>query len=117
MSQTKLKQLRDKWDKKLKDSGFKDIENSHPDRQLKHYDSIEFQRYYTPDAFEAKRRYFELAGHLLHEHKFRSQKHKDIWELHCQGKQFPEIARKFRTTTMRIYRIIKQYDKFIKVKE
>lgn len=102
-----LKQLTKAWDQKLKESGFKDIE----DRKtglLKHhggdvnipcfYKSLEPQnlsvnRGYSTLAWkESQAEYYRLASQILHEAEFKTPRHRIIWQLHSEGTTQQEIA-------------------------
>lgn len=110
--------LRDEWYKKLKDTGFSDIEQNddNPGKvggNLKHWDSTVFSKgnHSAPGVFADRQRYFELAGHFLHEHKFTESSEKRVWELHSQGLSIREIARAIKKKSLAkdsVFRIIKK---------
>lgn len=115
MDQKQLQKLQQKWYKKLAKSGFKDIEDpSRQDNPLIHWDSIEFQRYWTPDAFVEKQRYYELARQMLFDFKFKSKRDKKIWELHADGAQNKDIAKVVDLHPNWVSKIIKKYASYIK---
>lgn len=117
-----LKKLIREWDRKLKDSGFIDIEDRETgliknwsgqvsygstyrdddtfiDKVNKHnrhygYGSLAYQ--------ESKAEYFRLAAQCLHDKEFKSVVHKEIWELHCEGLSFDKIGRKLNLTTPQV---------------
>lgn len=84
--------LQAKWDKKLKDSGFEDIEQR--DGNLKRWslDKTVFQR----ERDSAKEEYYRLAGHFLYDHEFESEKDRKVWELHAEGNSLNTIIHKLR---------------------
>lgn len=86
--------LRDEWYAKLRKEGFNDIEDvNSPNEFLKRHDDHWFRtRFKTPMQFSAKQEYFYRAAHLLHTHTFETQLEKAIWDLHCQGYSYREIA-------------------------
>jgi hypothetical protein len=84
--------LRGKWYKKLKQSGFEDIE--HQD-MLKRWDGHIFARY-DPYSSSMKQEYFRLAGIFLNEHEFASKTDRDIWSLHSEGATLDEISAKVK---------------------
>lgn len=73
----------------LEASGFEDIEDE--SQRLKAH-SQRFALNFTPESFEAKAEYFRLAGQFLHEHSFKNDRDRLIWELHSQGLSTREIA-------------------------
>lgn len=78
-----LKQLTREWDKRLKDSGFEDIEQR--DGRLKRWESHFFKQRPDVEFQEAKTSYYRMAGYFLHEHKFEDDVIKLIWQLHSEG--------------------------------
>ena len=86
----KFKGLHKAWMRKLKDSGFKDIEDLRSNEErLKTWDS-----YYFPlraNEIETSREYYETAEHLLVTHEFDSEIERMVWALHCEGKSVREI--------------------------
>ena len=78
-----FKALKSKWYSKLKKEGFEDIESS--EDSLKVWETHVFTKRYGSTRFGAKRRYYELASHFLHEYKFDDDRTKLIWENHAAG--------------------------------
>lgn len=87
-------QLKALWYKRLKDSGFKDIETFNG--YIKDWPSQRIQRDFTPERIQEKLDYFRAASQLFWEHKFDTALQKKIWELHCEGKSYREIAEDLR---------------------
>lgn len=91
--QTKTKRneylkIKDEWYKKLKASGFNDIEHkdgsinpSHIRRQQKH-----------PIYREAIQEYYYMCYHFLHEYAFPNEIERVIWEYHTEGVGVRDIA-------------------------
>lgn len=81
----KAKKLIADWDKKLKNSGFEDIEQR--DENLKRWDSYFFKLKVKGNSVlqESKEIYFRLAGQFLYENAFESVEERRIWEMHCNG--------------------------------
>jgi hypothetical protein len=78
----KFKALKAKWDKKLKNTGFEDVENE--DGSLKastHPKAISFA---LRDK-EEREAYYGIATQLLHTYTFVDEIEKRIWEMHCEG--------------------------------
>jgi len=86
-----FKKLQNEWYKKLKDSGFEDIET--PGGFLKGLSSSsgkpsnkEGYSWGERELYnKSKEEYYRLAGHFLHDYKFESNIEKFIWELHSNG--------------------------------
>lgn len=93
-----FEKLQKKWDKRLKDSGFDDIEQRN-DGNLKTW-SYKFQRYWSAEAFSAKEDYFRMASHFLYDHTFDSTTEKRIWAMHTEATSYRAIA-----IAMRRYRV------------
>lgn len=100
------------WYKKLKQSGFKDIEDSKEDLIVHH--SFDFMSH-DPLRFDSNRRYYELAGQLLNEHPFQDAVQKSIWRLHSEGNQNRAIAKKLKVTEWRVFTTIRDLSTLIKV--
>lgn len=107
-----LKTLQKKWYKKLKDSGFEDIEDTRePYRNLHRWDSHYFSRRFTPDTFNAKKEYFEIAQNIMLDFKFEDKRQKDIMKLHSEGFSTREIASKIGIGSTTVQRVIKDVRK------
>lgn len=103
-----FKRLQAKWYKKLKQTGFEDIEDTNsPNEMLKSWDSLYFLSRYDGNAFLAKQRYFELARQFLHEHVFDSSREKSIWTEFSEGASIRQIARRRRVSIYKIRKIVK----------
>lgn len=86
-----LNQLYAIWDKKLKRSGFNDIEQR-KDENLKTWSSIFPLRHSTVSIY-AKQEYYRAAGHFLYDHKFETPIQRRMWELHSQGVSIRHIVK------------------------
>lgn len=100
-----LQQLIKEWDKKLKDSGFKDIENRKTGL-LQHnggdviFDAFTFEDpveshhlgYSSLTWKESQAEYYRLASSYVFEKQFKTDRHQRIWELHADGMSAQEIA-------------------------
>lgn len=92
-----LNKLQNIWYRKLKSSGFKDIEGDYDIAITSGVLSIKrFQDRNSYDSFKNKERYYQLAGHFLHENTFDSDLHKNIWELHSEGLSYRDISEKIK---------------------
>jgi hypothetical protein len=115
MEKKDFQKLQKKWYNKLAKAGFKDLENVFVSGEpLLHWDSIEFQRYFSPDSFLERQRYYELAGQLLNEFKFKDKRDKKIWEMHTKGVSQRDIAKKVNLHHNWVGKIIKKYASYIK---
>lgn len=111
-----FKSLQAEWDKKLKASGFEDIEDRNSDKEfLKSWHSDYFRCRYTTDEFEAKREYYEMACRFLHEVFFDSDtllffgvrdEEREIWELHSKGNSIRDIAALLGVKKCRVEKIL-----------
>lgn len=104
-----LQVLKVEWYKKLKESGFRDIEKD--ERYLRSYDNSKFSRLSVVE-FQENQRYWQLAGQLLHHFQFKTEADRTIWRLYVEGMLPPDIAKtvdKHRTTVNRkIMEIIRE---------
>jgi len=111
-----LRQLKEIWYKKLKDKGFKDIEQD--EYNLKRWSS-EFVRHnhnidnkeisvrpknsrQKKDEFEGKRDYYYYAEHFLNDYKFKSERDRIIWEYHINGISAPNISKLLKKVKINI---------------
>lgn len=78
----KFKDLQEKWRKKLKKSGFNDIEdeNENIDRG-----SWDFRTKKVLDSYQTKKDYYYRATQFLNEYNFDTQLDKIIWEYHVEA--------------------------------
>lgn len=105
-----LQKLIKDWDRKLKESGFNDIEERDTDRLKSWAGNValnneicdrsrktDYKHKYGYTSLtwkESQEEYYRIAGQCLHEAEFKSEKHKIIWQLHCEGLTNKEIADK-----------------------
>jgi hypothetical protein len=97
-----FKKLQAKWDKKLADDGFFDIEQR--DGNLKVWASHLHKVHYNETLYRAKEDYYRLAGQFLHDHKFDSRLERAVWELHSTGVGMREIVVMLKKRRMKIYK-------------
>lgn len=88
-----FKVLEDLWYKKLKATGFEDIEPG------KKYLKFSAEGYMSRSSnkgreayFASKEEYFRLAGHFLYDHQFENETDRFIWERHAEGESLREIV-------------------------
>lgn len=138
---TKLKKLsykqeKAKWYKKLKKSGFDDIERDEHRLKVNTLDRIgrnTFSRVdYTSDQLsqerltakivhDAKQEYYYKAEHFLNSHKFESEKERVIWEYHANGLSIRDIVKvlnkaKIKADRYKVWKIIYKLAKEMKKK-
>jgi len=82
------KTQKDIWYKKLKKSGFNDIEET--EDRLKSW-SMRFAISPIVETFNERKEYFQLADRFLLEYGFRTNFEKVIWEYHANGLSLREI--------------------------
>lgn len=84
------------WYAKLKQLGFNDIEDTNsPKEFLKVWESTNWVKQYTPEAFQDRAEYYRLAGLFLHDYTFESFYEETIWRLHSEGKSLRAIEDHF----------------------
>ena|ERR1700677_398938 len=103
MNKQALEKLKNKWDKKLLDSGFHDIENK--DGTLK----AEADPRTIANALKGKasiEAYYSQATQFLNAHRWSNNKDKAIWEGHCNGLSFRTMAKLLSLTYYRVRNIV-----------
>jgi hypothetical protein len=104
------------WYRKLKETGFEDIEDtSRPDRMLKSWHSFRHRKFSTLQI-DCVKTYYDNADELLTQGRFSSREIEQIWAFHCEGLSCREIERRinrFKKKSM-INRIIRSIEKGIK---
>lgn len=99
-----LQKLKTLWYKKLKRSGFEDIENKHGDFKVTSYTRIAASKNNGVDyeTLKVKRsaaeEYYRMAGMFLHDHTFEFSRERRIWSMHCEGVGVRDISRKLRVS-------------------
>lgn len=103
--------LKAKWEKKLKDSGFNDIENA--DGTLKAEVHPRTIAYALKDGREE---YYNGATTFLDKFKFSSALEKSIWHMHCEGESFRDIATAYDLTFYRVRTVINKLQKLARLR-
>jgi len=119
-----LQQLVKDWDRRLKENGFRDIEDrktgllkksggdvywepgqfEHPSEpQDKGYTSITWK--------ESQAEYYRLAGQALHEKDFKNVRMRLIWQLHAEGYSYREICETLNLSHDKIRRAVERMAK------
>lgn len=94
----KLKQV---WYKKLKKSGFEDIELN--EKYLKN-PSSKFLRKRSLDTFQNRENYYYMATCFLNDYKFKTRLDKIVWEYHANGISVRNIVMLLKTVKIRCNR-------------
>ncbi len=89
---TDFKALKAKWDKKLADSGFEDIETANGDLKRHTAYGSRGLGYHGQIGWDAKVSYYTMAEHFLNDYRFDTNMDKVIWEYHANGISVREIA-------------------------
>lgn len=95
MAQTaEYKRLKKIWYKKLKESGFNDIETGDVQVRLKGgSSSSRYKKAYGEGVYQQTRQeYYYMAHQFLHGYEFKSGLDKAIWEYHVEGISIRKIA-------------------------
>lgn len=77
-----FKQLDAEWKKKLKDSGFEDLED---DQENIDRGSWDFRRPKAIRAHQTKTEYYYMATQFLNDYNFDTELEKIIWTYHTEG--------------------------------
>lgn len=114
-----FKKLNAKWAKKLKESGFEDIEQD--ETHLNFWNGSRLATLYTDEQFQARQEYYRIAGQFLHEYKFDSDLDRTIWEMHANGSSIRNIttylkAKKIKIYTTKVFETIQELTKEMKLK-
>lgn len=99
------KKLIETWDKKLAKAGHVEIEDRDTG-MLKTWSDHYFRRRYSPEAFAAKQRYYELCTDWLNDGFFDTGTEKEIWDMHSNGLTLVEIAAKVKMSKTKVNEII-----------
>lgn len=93
-----IKALQKEWYKKLRDSGFVDIEQD-CNQELSVFHSNKFKFQCSPDKVAETIAYFSAAEQLLTNYDFDNETHKTIWRLHCTGLSQRKIEKAIQKLT------------------
>lgn len=108
MNKRQFEKLKEKWNKKLADSGFEDIENKDGSlKDLVHSRTLS----YALQAKESREAYYSVARQLLNDFDFHNKDEYNIWSAHCEGLSFRTIARSMKITFYEVRRIVNKYKK------
>lgn len=106
-----FEKLKAKWDKKLLDSGFEDIENK--DGTLKSEGHL---RTLSRGFKDSREQYYREAQNFLNTYKFDNKMECGIWNMHSEGTSFRTIASVFGITFYKVRTIVVKLQKIAGVK-
>lgn len=114
---TEFERLKDEWYKKLKESGFEDIESD--ETRLKKWSS-QFGRM-DHSVIQIRESYYQMATRFFNEHNFDTDLDKVIWLYHSEGIGSREIVDtlakvNIQTSHTIICRIISCLERIMKTK-
>jgi len=92
---TEYERIRDVWYKKLKDSGFEDIEQPGGSINIGAPRSIHFQE---EDLRQITQDYYCMAYHFLNSYEFDSELERVIWDYHTNGLSNRAIGKLLKQT-------------------
>lgn len=106
-----FKELNEKWTKKLKESGFEDIETTNKlTENLKTPHSRYFFSRYTPEQIEETLTYYNNCMTFYWSYKnFKSNREREIWLLHSEGMTKRKIAEVLQSRGIKICHNLVQY--------
>jgi Mor family transcriptional regulator len=99
--------LKAKWNRKLADSGFQDIERA--DGSLKpevDYRSLDSTR--GNNLIDGRQEYYYTAQDFLNRGKFTSLLDYTVWKLHAEGMSYRTIGKELNLTFYKVNTIIKK---------
>lgn len=130
-----LKKLIAEWDKRLKDSGFVDIEDRKTGLLKKCggdylWDAIEISRisdiwdenikreikfdgkgYSTFVWKQSQAEYYRIASIMCHDGEFKTEREREIWVFHAEGLSYREISKKINLTPRQVFYTIQTLEK------
>lgn len=116
-------QLKDLWYKKLKDSGFDDIESD--EDHLKRYMQTMFNQKRVVEqhgGWQIKAAYYQMAENFLHNHAFESEIDRAIWEYHTNAIAIRDIVitlndtKLLKTSRQTVWRTINRLEHLMKLR-
>lgn len=104
--------LKAKWEKKLKNSGFNDIENA--DGSLKAEVDPRTIAYALKDG---RSEYYMQATQFLNRFKFSTALERSVWHMHSEGSSFRTIASVYDMTFYKVRTTINKLQKLAGLKK
>lgn len=106
----KFKDLKKKWDEKLKKSGLEDVEKTGKNGQtyLIIWDSFHFHKSYSKTDYDNKRTYYDNAQDFYNKDSFKNNTEKSIWLLHMEGSGVRVIAIKLNLKVWFVHKTVRE---------
>lgn len=105
LSPKQFKTLQKTWYKKLKKSGFVDVESSENLNKTRYsFPIIEDAKHEAPVSYVAKRDYYIMAEHFLNSYPFENDLEREIWKFHTHGIGYLESLKHFKANKIKISR-------------
>ena len=113
-----FRRLKDEFYRKLKASGFRDIENEQG-YLTDHQTQFDFEQrlLFRPGLFEENRDYFIWAEHMMTFGSFQNHQDQTIWKLHALGVSSHEIAGEVNCSQTWASRKIRGIRKYLIIQE
>lgn len=114
---TEYERIRDVWYKKLKDSGFEDIEQPGGSINSGVPRSMNFQE---EDLRQITQDYYCMAYHFLNSYEFDSELERVIWDYHTNGLSLRNIVKLLKQTKVskaskdKVWRIVSRLENIMK---
>lgn len=112
-----FKKLAELWNKKLEDSGHEEIEDfTLAEPPLKRNEASLFKSI-DPTYYNTTVLYYAKARDLLNTFDFKTELHRQIWELHSEGVSVREIARALNQKKVKrstVHNVLKQLKREVK---
>lgn len=111
-----LKELQAEWYAKLKEEGFKDIEDANNNLSAYHSTRFYHEQKRTGFSIEDMAEYYTLAQQLVYEVKFASEKEKLVWTLYAKGEIWVDIIKELKAHRVSfdyINKTVKKYNKVL----
>lgn len=114
---TELERLKEIWYKKLKDTGFDDIELS--EQYSNRRSTSRSNDWIDPLLRQATEDYYTMAYHFLHSYEFESEIEKVIWEYHAEGLSIRNIVKilkdvKVETNRIKVWKTVNRLTTIMK---
>ncbi len=111
----KFKELQKEWALKLRESGFRDAEDTGKYAGKMLQKAFNCYRTQIPEIIQAKQRYFELLGQGSHQEKFEDEVDKYVMERRAEGISIKQIrmglrAANKKNSTETVRKIIRFYE-------
>lgn len=101
--------LRHEWARRLRESGFRDLENLLPNGRYGDLLASPFPTHYTADDFDRGYAYYAKARRFaLYFDGFPSDLHREVWALYGEGLTYREIGKRVGRHNSRVQARLEQ---------